>query len=204
MALSLALLTGGTWVLLALAGLACRRRLRWDLWDALRGVRPFPGLPDESRSLAALALLGDGYRQGLLAQAAGNERAARSLARAETVSARCVASQLAADLDEFIDQGRVLQDGVDPGPAPMGEVSAGWLRCVFRAELAVRRGQGGLARLNLRLWSVRLATALLTRRGVQTGDRDTAAALDAASRLADDVRALTHAVLAWRAVLSAR
>ncbi len=205
MAVSLALLTGLVWIVLALAGLAWRRRhgrASWDIWDALRGVGALAALRDMPGLLAGPPLLGDGHRLGLEAESRGDGRGALNLARADLASALSLLDALRRDIREYRRRACVVQIGGHLPPLPAHELSPGALRglAVFESCLSIPLDSAG--RLRLRLNVLGIALGLLARRARRLARRADARLIPRLPSLGTDVAALMDAAAASRHALS--
>lgn len=203
MAVSLALLTGVVWMLLALLGLVWRRRagVRWDVWDALRGVGALAALRELSGSFAGLVLVGDGHRLGLGARAAGDRRAALNLARADLASTVSLAETLSADVREYRRRARALPVACALAPLRPAEFRSTILRTLAWLDTLCSPRLGPAARLRLHLGLLEYGVRYLARCARRCGSRPGVSALRVSPRLRDDLAALTRAMATGREAL---
>ncbi len=201
MALSLALLIGSIWIVLAGIGLATRGPARWDLWDGLLGRRPLPWQARRVDWPALIDLLGEGHRQAAHALAQGDPRSAGSLSRAELASTRSVAESLAADLRECSVQACLLQHGHVTNRSRPSDLHLRTLRLIFSLEHVLAASLGAVGRLQLRLAALRLASRSLERRAAALLRRPQRDALALAASLSSDALTLTRVAVDERAAL---
>lgn len=204
MAVSLALLTGAVWTVLAIIGLLAqrgRREPRWDLWDMLRGVRAVGGLFVVSDWRRSSRLLGDGYHLGVRAHSRGDVRTATSLTRAELASTRSVVEQIDAVLAQHVEQIVVLQAAAAVQPLSTSQLHWTALRALARLDACASRWLGPLARLHLRLYVLRVAVWLLVWRIRALRQLACARTLESLPAIHADVASLSRAATVSRRTL---
>ncbi len=205
MAVSLALLTGLLWIVLALAGLTWRRRPdqdSWDVWDALRGVGVLAHLRDVPGWLASAQLLGDGRRLGVEADRRGDAAGAARLARAEVASALSMLVALRCSVRESRRRARVLQIAGPLAPLAARDLSLAGLRALAVFDSCAALPLGSAGRLRLRLGVLDAALGMLWRHASRLSRTADQRLLPRLSRLTSDMAILMEATSASRHALS--
>lgn len=204
MAVSLALVTGAVWSLLAVVGLFVQRRQpqpRWDLWDTLRGARTLAGLLPVAAWRRSSRLLGDGHHLGVHARMRGDVRSASKLTCAELASTRSVVEQIDAALAEHARQLAVLQAATAVQPLAARQLHWIVLRSLARLEACASPWLGRLPRLRVRLGLLRVAVRLLAWRLRALDRRVSVHTLESLPGIRADVAALSRAATLSRRTL---